>query len=360
MFCKNCGASIDDWQKFCTKCGEPIVNEEPKKEEVKVDEQKVISFENVNPIIIGSKDGGGSSGDVEIVDFDSNEYENSQSENADAKKKKKLPLIPIIVSMVVLVAIAIFLKLGNNSTGNNSSHLSNKNSAGGKSLSLSEAINKANIVSNYHSSSMVEDFDTVNFGSYNTKGPIRGDIEWIVLNKSTTADGKRYALLLSKYAIDCMQYYPLYDYVFWETSTIRQWLNNSFYNDAFSGSEKDKIIDLPIDNPRNAVYPQADGGMSTVDKVFLLSFYECLTYFGGEINGRNLKLATKATQYAIEKGAYRHMSGGVDDGNTMFWLRSPGSTKKNACDISPSGYLNYAGNMVNLPQGIRPAIYVWY
>ena len=46
MFCKNCGASIDDWQKFCTKCGEPIVNEEPKKEEVKVDEQKVISFEN--------------------------------------------------------------------------------------------------------------------------------------------------------------------------------------------------------------------------------------------------------------------------------------------------------------------------
>ena len=54
-------------------------------------------------------------------------------------------------------------------------------------------------------------------------------------------------------------------------SSMRQWLNNDFYNTAFTNAQKSKIVETTIDNsaydPSYSVYDSA----STTDKVFLLS-----------------------------------------------------------------------------------------
>lgn len=48
-------------------------------------------------------------------------------------------------------------------------------------------------------------------------------------------------LLLSKYVLDAKPYNEELEEVTWETSDIRQWLNNEFYTTAFNKAEKAKI-----------------------------------------------------------------------------------------------------------------------
>lgn len=328
MFCRKCGAKIETGQRFCKSCGTPV--------------------EVVNNINSGS-----------------------------GTSKGFMPLVLVVVLFVlafinkdlIFDAIDSFknketsLSVSNNNVSNSQTDTTSPiiETTQKRVETFSDLVAKAKVVSSYGNSSDVESFDTIKFGTYYVNNSsLKNDIEWIVLEKNVASDGKKYAVLLSKYVVDCQQYNSAYDYTFWETSSARQWVNTSFYNEAFNSDEKQKIIEMTIANPRNTIYPSVEGGANTSDKVFLLSFDECIKYFENEIDGKNMKLATKATDYAISKGAYRHITDGVGNGNTMFWLRSPGSTKMNACDISPVGYLNYAGNMVNLSQGIRPAIFVWY
>ena len=63
------------------------------------------------------------------------------------------------------------------------------------------------------------------------------EIEWLVL---AIVDQK--ALLVSKYGLDTKPFNEIRKEITWENSTIRNWLNNEFYNNAFSSSEKNKII----------------------------------------------------------------------------------------------------------------------
>jgi len=61
----------------------------------------------------------------------------------------------------------------------------------------------------------------------------------------------------------------------WESSTIRQWLNSSFYNDAFNAEEKNMIREVELSNG------EYDSGEITTskDQVFLLSLNEIKNYF---------------------------------------------------------------------------------
>ena len=110
--------------------------------------------------------------------------------------------------------------------------------------------------------------DIITFGSYeqdNVSSNGKEPIEWIVLSN----DGEK-MLLLSKYALDCKQYNTEDTEITWENCTLRNWLNGSFYNTAFSEKEKlmiKKTIVVNDDNPESGT----KGGNNTSDNIFLLS-----------------------------------------------------------------------------------------
>lgn len=107
--------------------------------------------------------------------------------------------------------------------------------------------------------------DTVTFGSYDGN-----PIEWVVLDKT---DSK--VMLFAKYNfMEERAYNTGQNYVPWETSDLRLWLNNEFLNKVFSKSEISAIADTNVNN-----YEETDGYMNdTVDKVYLLSHADFKKY----------------------------------------------------------------------------------
>ena len=192
---------------------------------------------------------------------------------------------------------------------------------------------------------------TMKFGNYH------GAVEWLVLDKK---DGK--ALLISKYCLDAKEYdkNENNESVTWETSTLRQWLNSCFINEAFTDEEKALICDTHLQNPDNPEY-RTDGGNDTTDKVFLLSIDEASRYFAD-----NEARLTYATAYAKENGA--------GDKNAWWGLRSPGEDENNVAMVgdvgsisiysdgksvyvNKDGAVNCNGQNVGSNFGIRPAIW---
>ncbi|MGN0326645.1 MAG: DUF6273 domain-containing protein [Lachnospiraceae bacterium] len=122
------------------------------------------------------------------------------------------------------------------------------------------------------------DGEYVIFGSYEQDNNLDNGpepIEWIVLAEH---DGK--ALLLSRYILDGGIYTENgeADVVSWENSDIRTWLNNDFYNEAFSEEEKTAML-LGYTEYN---YYDADSEHDTVqgesqDYVFLLSNLDAWT-----------------------------------------------------------------------------------
>ena len=117
--------------------------------------------------------------------------------------------------------------------------------------------------------------DIITLGTWQQKtNPNSGKhpIEWQVLD---IQDGK--ALVLSKYIIEA-KYIKESSGWLWETSDFRNWLNNDFFNEAFSSEEQDSIFKSTIKNPANPKSGKG-GGKDTTDKVFLLSYEEIDKYF---------------------------------------------------------------------------------
>lgn len=72
------------------------------------------------------------------------------------------------------------------------------------------------------------------------------DIEWIILAKE---DNK--ILVTSKWALDQKPYNETRTDVTWENCTLRQWLNGSFYDTAFTEDEKSHILSSTISDREN-------------------------------------------------------------------------------------------------------------
>ena len=149
-----------------------------------------------------------------------------------------------------------------------------------------------------------EEIQTVLFGCYeqdNNHNNGKEPIEWFVLEKQNDR-----ALLYTKNAIDAMAFNDRYEDVRWETCTLRKWLNNDFYNNAFTDKEKDLIITTEVDNNHNIL--TGDSGNNTNDKVYLLNFAEIEKYFGHfkleHKNDVNEILKCNSTEFAkIKNGA---------------------------------------------------------
>ena len=193
--------------------------------------------------------------------------------------------------------------------------------------------------------------DTLFFGAYEQDGKTangKEDILWTVLDKTDDA-----VLLLSVKALDSRPYHNKNEAVTWETSSLRQWLNNDFLNAAFSPEQQKKMLlsDVPAHaNPDFETKP----GNDTKDKVFLLSAEEAELYLRTEEQRR-----CAPTVYAILQGVERGKKN-YPEGRTGTWfLRTPGLDATMAGYVSTAGKIRHVGYAVtSLFVGTRPAIWI--
>ena len=179
--------------------------------------------------------------------------------------------------------------------------------------------------------------DIITFGSYEQDANLDNGteaIEWLVLE---IKDGK--ALVISKYALDNKPYSTSYTGDTWETCTLRKWLNNDFFIQAFNELEKNQILTTRVEPDENSSYDTKQGN-ATQDKVFLLSIQEVIQYFKDN-DERCCKLSKFVTNNV----------------NCNWWLRSTGRSQ-NICAY-------YVGNDGSVGQfvydddrGVRPAMWI--
>ena len=113
-------------------------------------------------------------------------------------------------------------------------------------------------------------------------------------------------------------------------------------NAAFSEDEKAKILTI-------TVYPDKEStGNATQDRIFLLSCAEVEEYFGS-----NSETKCKATDYAVEKGAY--VKEGT--GNCRWWLRTSGAKPGYAAYVDERGK-TFLSDVNADSSAIRPAMWI--
>ena len=184
------------------------------------------------------------------------------------------------------------------------------------------------------------------FGSYeqdNITSNGKEDIEWVVAKK----DGDDF-LILSKKALDCQQYNTsrsrkTLEPIKWENCSLRKWLNSTFFNEAFSSSEREMIKNVTITTQDSGYSTKKT--TSTTDKVFLLTSGEMHEYFG---YGSPL-----SDEHNCQNTEYCHAQAEKVHGGGSYWLRSHGDT--NSASVGP-GVSNYV--LVDAYEGVRPAIWI--
>lgn len=201
------------------------------------------------------------------------------------------------------------------------------------------------------SSSDLSAGDTLLFGHYdqdNNPGNGAEAIEWIVLDVENGT-----ATLMSRYVLDARAFNGIGMSITWDNSSIRKWLNGDFLKAAFSEDEQVALQATSVTADINPEYPDSNPGSDTEDRVYLLSIQEVIQYFGS----LNIKPATP-TETAIANGIYvSNVSG--DEGETAWWLRSPGGYSDRAAYIVSGNKLIGNGSEVGeTDYGVRPVVKV--
>lgn len=219
------------------------------------------------------------------------------------------------------------------------------------------------------------EWDTIYFGRYwqsdtdgngvankkDEKEPIR----WRVLAKSDD-----YALLLSDKILDAGKYSTSESIISWEKSDMRNWLNTTFYQEAFDRAEGEAIAVRSL-TTTNA---EEDWGVATklteevtTDKVSLLSYNEiCQGSYGFpplSYNAQTDIRTAATTEYAATRPGMYAEAGSSD----AWWLRNAGFIAQssaydyagdNAYGVLINGWIDPFNLPANIISGIRPAIYV--
>ena len=138
------------------------------------------------------------------------------------------------------------------------------------------------------------------------------------------------------------------------TSSIRAWLNDDFYNTAFSSSQKASILTSKLNNKAYSTsYSKFDSEI-TYDKIFLLSWSEMQnTAYGFTANTSSSSVRqANGTDYAKCQGLWVKSSNGC----SPWRLRSAGNYSDYACDVGYDGDLNNDFSISCTNNGIRPAL----
>lgn len=195
----------------------------------------------------------------------------------------------------------------------------------------------------------------VKFGHYEQDCEVLNgaeDILWVVLERNGNE-----LKLMSLYCLDTMPYNDRMVSVTWETSSIRAYLNNDFYNAAFTADEQSRMVQATVVNNDNPQYG-TPGGEDTQDWVYLLSLEEVQQYWllPAMETGAYSQLYAQATPYCMTRPIWLEIAG---LNRCWWWLRSPGSTDGAAAEVGSGGYFSLGGCPVETPErAIRPVIHV--
>ena len=189
--------------------------------------------------------------------------------------------------------------------------------------------------------------DTVYFGSYeqdNNTANGKEDIEWLVLDKQ---NGR--LLVISKYVLDCQKYWYGLKSITWAESSLRTWLNEEFFNQAFTEEEQKKIPTVTVSadwNPQYESSKYANPGNATQDKVYVLSVKEVQKYFGEKNSW-----TSESTNYAMARG--------MKSNYCAWWTRTPGDGSLYVSLVSNDLGIFYSGHYPNYEGiGVRPVIWI--
>ena len=184
--------------------------------------------------------------------------------------------------------------------------------------------------------------DIVTFGNY----------RWRVLNIN---EGR--ALVITEEIIELRWYNNDFVEITWAECELRNYLNSDF-RDTFNHDEKAKIIAVTNSNLNNQWF-KTEGGIDTLDSIFLLSLEEVCEYFGD------------SKEHLLNKGKQKWL---IDDENNRkrqakygseyhWWrLRSPGYYGRTSASVNSNGNVYVRGNGVyGKPRdggGVRPALWL--
>lgn len=218
-------------------------------------------------------------------------------------------------------------------------------------------------------------WDCVYFGNYpqsDATGRKKEPIKWRVLSVKGND-----AFLVADRNLDAQKYHDQdVDDITWETCTMRSWLNgygkssnvcgkdyskNSFLSRAFTISEQGAIKRVTVVNADNPHYG-TEGGSSTKDKIFLLSYDEVTNPAYGFLldcyeydNARKRKNTAYVAGGGTSGSKYMNAEGVTD----WWWLRSPGEYLHDAMEVHCEGGVRPAGNYVISPGGgVCPALHL--
>lgn len=214
----------------------------------------------------------------------------------------------------------------------------------------------------------IEVGETIEFGSYEQDNNVsngKEPIEWIVLESEDD-----HALLMSVNCLDYKSYNIESMEATWETSSLREWLNNEFMDEAFSVRERKRVQAQTMENPglyagmdkdgswivtnsgeyvKDILY-QTEDSNETEDQVYLLSVDEVILYLSsgnverpllteyakGKFLGAALKQAEESgynDEEAIRE-RYAELEEKYGEGCCNWWLRSPGISDDTAAVVS--------------------------
>jgi len=145
----------------------------------------------------------------------------------------------------------------------------------------------------------------------------------------------------------------------WSACSLRKWLNGTFYNTAFSVTQKANIKNNYTLNPDNPD-TYRDGGANTYDKVFLISYTDSLnTAYGFSSNpyATDTKRRDTGTDYARCMGLNMNIDEPMFNHNCFWWLRTPGGSDAGFSRVKFGGESDdYCIEVNSAYYGVRPAI----
>ena len=191
-----------------------------------------------------------------------------------------------------------------------------------------------------------EPSEVITFGRYE-QGKGVEPIEWLVLER--IKDGpKTRMLLLSLYGLELRPFNRFEFKTTWETSPLRQWLNEDFLQTAFDPDEIRAICtthvvpDIPPKGERSG-----DPGNDTQDRIFLLSISEVLRY-----------LPYQAARLCKPPKALIEPREAYGEDYCSWWLRSPGLAPYQAANITAQAQVYKSTSISNKYTAVRPAIWI--